>query len=214
MNYSKLVKQLTAEMKKGVQYKDIPKVFKIFLIIAMIPLIVSFVISKLVFGISLFVYRIIAAPADYLNKWLKAEKSDVMHLTQAVMYLVAFPTIFGLQVILSLNSVFFFLQWFGMMIQAYLLTLGGIKWQPFLTEAEFGGEEAEYVTKPNRLIKIIFACIVFGAAALWVLLTLISLIAKGNFLIFISGFAAFIAVVYWIFVAIVNPCVFKVISKK
>ena len=37
MNYSKLVKQLTAEMKKGVQYKDIPKIFKIFLIIAMIP---------------------------------------------------------------------------------------------------------------------------------------------------------------------------------
>ena len=90
-----------------------------------------------IFNLTNFFFKMLAAPADYLDKWLKAEKEGVQHATQAVIYLVALPTVFGFQVLLSLNAFSFFFQWFFLQIQAYILTLGGTKWQPFITEAKF-----------------------------------------------------------------------------
>jgi hypothetical protein len=43
-------------------------------------------------------------------------------------------------VALSFNAIAFYFQWFGIQIVAYILTLGGIKWQPFITEATFDEE--------------------------------------------------------------------------
>ena len=50
------------------------------------------------------------------------------------------PFIFFQHVILAFNSFMFFFQWFGLMLQAYIMTLGKIKWQPVIFEAKFDEE--------------------------------------------------------------------------
>ena len=157
MDYAKLLRQLTTEMKTGVQYARIPKPFRIFAIIAMIPLIVAFVLTMVGYWIAIFFYKLISSPAEYLHQWLRNQKDEVHHATQAVMYFLCLPFIFGLQVGLAFNAISFFFQWFFLMIQGYLLTLGGIRWQPFITEAKFDEEEPEYELKPEATAASIFA---------------------------------------------------------
>ena len=137
MNYSALLKGLSNEAKNKSLLKKLNIVVRIILTIIFIPLFVAFFFAKLGFWFTLFFYKMIAAPAEYLSKWLDSQKDGVHHATQAVMYFVCMPTIFGLQILLSFNAVSFYLQWFGLQICAFILTLGGTRWQPFISEATF-----------------------------------------------------------------------------
>ena len=137
MNYSALLKGLTNEMKKHSNLKTLPILPRILLTIIFIPIFIAFFFSKIGFWFTMFLYKMISAPADHLHKWLTEQKDGVQHITQAVMYFVCLPTIFGFQVVLSFNAISFYLQWFGIQIQAFILTLGGVRWQPFVTEAVF-----------------------------------------------------------------------------
>lgn len=224
MDYSKLINNLTAEMKKGTQYARIPLVARIFLIVAMIPLIISFVVTKIFYWITLFGYKMIASPAEYLHEWLKKQKDEVQHATQAVMYWVCLPFIFGLQLLLSFSSLVFFIQWFLLMIQGYLLTLGGIKWQPFITEAVFEEDNTEYECKPSEKAASIFAYVAGGVVAVIILLTLIAKIfepaiydAGPGLYKFYRGLGSvknFFSYVHIILIAIVNPILFKRVPKN
>lgn len=168
MDYSALVKQLTLEMKKGAQYKRIDNPFRIFAIVAMIPLIVSFILTKLGYWCILFFYKMLDTPAEALHKWLRDQKDEVQHATQAVMYWVCLPAIFSLRLLQAFCEFAFFVQWFALMVQGYLLTLGGIKWQPFLTDVSFDEDDAaEY--KPGKTGAIIFSCVACAAMLLSIL---------------------------------------------
>ena len=48
----------------------------------------------------------------------------------------------------ALTATLFYFQWFGLMLNVYLVTLGGVKWQPFLLEAKYD-EEVEWDLKPS-----------------------------------------------------------------
>ncbi len=222
MDYSKLINQLTAEMKKGIQYKRLPLLFRIFAIIAVAPIIVTFILSKLLYWVTLFLYKMISSPAEYLHQWLKDQKDEVQHATQAVMYWICLPFIFSLQILLSLNAISFYIQWFFIMIQAYLLTLGGIKWQPFITEATFE-EDAEYDLQPKPLFANIFSCAAFGSLAFYVIFaiitsSLLTAVNNGtcNFEVFkaFSDITTVFSKIYAILIFIVNPILFKKTIKK
>ena len=222
MDYTKLVNNLTAEMKKGVQYARMPKLLKIFMIVALFPLIITFVVSKFLYWVTLFFYKMISSPAEYLHEWLKKQKDDVKHATQAVMYWVCLPVVFGFQLLLSFSSLVFFFQWFFLMVQGYLLTLGGIKWQPFITEASFEEDTAEYECKPNTEIAAIYAYITAGVLALYILLTLIVKVITGSadmtyemykFCDALLDIASPLSRIYLILIAIVNPILFKRVPK-
>lgn len=218
MDYSALVKQLTLEMKKGVQYKRMDKPFRILTVIAMIPLIVAFVLSKLGFWFTLFFYKMLSSPADALHKWLRDQKDDVQHATQAVIYLVCLPAIFGLQLLLAACSFTFFVQWFVLMIEGYLLSLGGIKWQPFVTEASFG-EDAAVDYKPGKIGAMVFSGVAIGSVALGILFSavtaLVALIAPEAVTAYgvIGAIAGIFYGIYWLTIVIVNPIMFKRIEK-
>ena len=137
MNYSALLNGLSNEVKNNSKLKKMNIVVRILLTIIFIPLFISFFFAKLFFWFTMFFFKMLAAPAEYLGRWLTDQKDGVQHATQAVMYFVCLPTIFGLQVVLSFNTFAFYLQWFGLQIQAFILTLGGARWQPFITEATF-----------------------------------------------------------------------------
>lgn len=141
MNYAKLLKQLTTEMKtKNARWSKMKKGLKIFLIIVFIPFIVSFILSKIVFWLTMFFYQLLGAPAGHLHHWLHAEKDVVQPAAQAVLYLICMPVVFGLQVVLSLASFLFYVEWFVLQIIAFIVTLGGSKFQPFINEATFDEE--------------------------------------------------------------------------
>ena len=139
MNYAALLKNLSKEAKTNSNLKKMNIIGRIILTIIFIPLFIAFFFSKIGFWLTMFFYKMVAAPAEYLNKWLEAEREGVQHATQAVIYFVCLPTIFSFQITLSINAISFFMQWFCLQIQAFILTLGGTKWQPFITEASFEG---------------------------------------------------------------------------
>ena len=144
MDYLKLSRALTREYreKRSSAYQRVPVVVKVLLLIILFPLRVSFFISRLVYWFTWFFFKGLSAPVDYLQVWLDSQKEGLGDITHAVLYLVCLPTIFSQKVVLAFNSFAFFFQWFGLMLSAYILTLGTIKWQPVVTEALF--EEKYY----------------------------------------------------------------------
>jgi len=145
MDYIKLLDALKKEYreKRKHAYNNLPAVAKILLLILLFPLRVGFFISRLIYWLTWFFFKGFSSPVDYLQVWLDKQKENDGDLGKAVLYLVCMPTIFVYRVILAFNSFSFFFQWFGLMISAYILTLGTIKWQPVITEASF--DEAEPV---------------------------------------------------------------------
>lgn len=224
MNYSKLINSLTAEMKKGVQYARLPKLVKIFMIVAVAPLIVSFVVSKFIYWVTLFFFKMISSPAEQLHNWIRKQKDELQHATQAVLYFVCLPAVFGLQLLLSFSALAFFFQWFLLMVQGYVLTLGGIKWQPFITEASFDEEQTQYVCKPEVNVAAIYAYVTAGALLLYILIYFISGIVKDSLMDeFSKGLFEFYKVlgsvngavskIYLILLFIVNPILFKKVAE-
>ena len=211
MDYAKLVKKLIADMKKGVQYNRMSLPAKIFAIIGVVPLIVSFVLTTLCYWITLFFYKMLSAPAEQLQHWLTSQKDDVQHATQAVMYWICMPFIFFLQVLLSLNAMSFYIIWFSLMVQGYLLTFGGIKWQPFIMDATFDDDNGYCISKPSALTLDVLGYVLGGTFIAGVFFRLISNLFKT--ISVVSGALGLMATVffiaYFIVLYIVNPCLCK-----
>lgn len=142
MDYLKVLRSLKKEFKEAgkAKYESLNIVVRILLTIIFIPLRISFFFSRLFFWFTWFFFKGLAAPVDYLQTWLRKEKEGIAHATQAVLYFVCMPTIFSQQVLLAFNSFSFYFQWFGMMVVAYIMTLGAVRWQPVVTEATFPEE--------------------------------------------------------------------------
>ena len=212
MNYSKLLHGLIAEMKTGVQYKRIPQPFKAFVIIGMIPMILAFIGQSIAYRVQVFFFKALSAPAEYLHRWLRGQKDEVEHATQAVMYFVCLPYIFFLQTLLALASLGFFFSWFGLQVTGYLLTLGGIRFQAYVSDATYDEvKEGEYVCTPNDQIAIIFSCVLVGSIALNVLLGIVIDISD-SYRVWsaVSGMRSLLNLIYWVAVVIVNPILFRV----
>ena len=212
MNYSALLHGLIAEMKQGAQYKRIPQPFNVFLIIGMIPMILAFIAQSIAYRVQVFFFKALSAPAEYLHKWLRGQKDEVGNLTQAVMYFVCLPYIFFLQSLLALASLGFFFSWFGLQVTAYLLTLGGIRFQAYVSDATFAEEEAcEHVCTPEDKVAIIFVCVVFGALALNFLLGFVAdMVNSYKALKTVYDLRSLLNLVYWGAVVVINPILFHV----
>lgn len=139
MDYMKLLHDLKNEFfaANKERYENMNKVLAFILTIFFIPMRVGFFFARIVYWFTWFFFRAISAPIDYLQRWMKGQKDEVKHATQAVLYLVCLPYIFFQQVILSLNAVSFYFQWFGLMLSAYIMTLGKVRWQPVISDAQF-----------------------------------------------------------------------------
>lgn len=137
MNYSMLLKNFGREVAGKIQYKHIGSPFKVFAAIATIPFWIAYAFMYCVEYVYLFLYNAVASSVDYLEAWVKDSKKSVNQLTEAVIYLVTTPAIFAIRCCLSLFSIGFYMMWFFSMCYAYIATLGGIRWQPFISSAKF-----------------------------------------------------------------------------
>ena len=139
MDYLKLLNDLKKEFFEAgkAKYNSMNKFLALVLTIVFIPMRVGFFFARLFYWFTWFFFKALSAPVDYLQNWLKEQKDDVKHATQAVMYVVCLPFIFSQQILLAFNSFAFFFQWFGLMLSAYIMTLGAVRWQPVISDAEF-----------------------------------------------------------------------------
>lgn len=149
MDYTSSMRGLLAQAKKGQQYKRLPKPARICMFIGLLPLIVECAVLIAIYYCVNFIQKLICAPADFLNGFLKQERDGVKHLSQAIMYAIAFPMVFLFKVMLSFLSVYMYLIWFLIMCLTYLVTLGAIKWQPYLFDVKYEEEEVKYEFTPS-----------------------------------------------------------------
>ena len=206
MHYSTLMKGLLSEIKQGVQYKRMITPIKVLAIIAMAPWVATFEILGFIYRVCLFFYKMLTAPASHLHRWMKEQKDDVKHATQAVLYAVCLPFIFFLQVVLSLFSIVFYLVWFAYMVNGYILSFGGIKWQPSIADASYENSDVSGDYKPGRVGSTVYVCMTFGFMAMTLLFGLICTAAL--FVETLALLLAFLAI-YLVMVWIVNPIMFR-----
>ena len=142
MDYLKLLNGLKKEFFEAgkAKYESLNIVVRVLLTLVFIPLRVSFFFARLGYWFTWFFFKCLSTPVDYLQSWLNAQKDEVHPATQVVLYLVCIPVIFSQQVMLAMNAFAFFFQWFGLMISAYVMTLGAVRWQPVISEATFDAE--------------------------------------------------------------------------
>lgn len=142
MDYLGLLSNLKKEFKEAnsQRYQTMNIALKILLTIIFIPLRVGFFFGWLGYWFTWFFFKAIAAPADYLCAWYDKQKETLGDISKALLIFVCMPFLFFQQVILAFNSFSFFFQWFGLVLQAYIMTLGKFRWQPVITEAKFDEE--------------------------------------------------------------------------
>ncbi len=211
MHYTTLMKGLLTQMKQGVQYKRMPTAVKVLAIIAMAPWVATFEIFGFIYRICLFVYKALAAPASHLHQWMKEQKDEIKHATQAVLYAVCLPFIFFLQIVLSLFSIVFYLVWFVYMLNGYILSFGGIKWQPSIADASYENADVSGDYKPGFVGTTVYVSMTFGFLVLALLFGLIFTVAPFvETLALVLVFGGAYAVMVWI----VNPIMFRKVKVQ
>ncbi len=215
MDYSKTMRGLIAEAKKGSQYARFTSGTKACMFIGLLPFIIESIALIIVYNIINFVCKLISAPVDYLNGFLKEERDGVKHLSQAIMYAIGFPMIFLFKISLSFLACVMYLLWFYIMCLSYVTTLGAIRWQPFLFDAKYDCKE-EYTYTPSAetakawsIVQLILGIIYFVG----LILVLIGPIRSYSYGYYYS--IAHITVgqifefIYILITAICIPCIFR-----
>ena len=162
MDYQKSIQTLLKEAKAGTSYYQLAKPYRVFLWIALFPLYVLEMSLIISYYVMLFLYNAMMSPVTYLESWQDKKKDGVFHATQAVIYFVSTPFIFLLRIVLSMMSFAFFFLWFYLMCTTYIVTLGGVKWQPFINVVPENVKE-EKVLKASAGEKFAAVALVFFA---------------------------------------------------
>lgn len=147
MDYGYLIKALKDEAKQNIQFARMNKGPRILARLITLPWLFAVMSAVLSYYVTLFFYKACLTPIQHLHNIMRKEGEVVKHGTQVVIYWIAFPIIFDLYILLSLATITFYFQWFNVMVCMYFATLGGVKWQPFITDATF--EERAWVLKPS-----------------------------------------------------------------
>jgi len=202
MNYNSIIKSFICEAKSGIQYKRMGKPFSIFSFIAMLPMIIAATAQVIAYYVLLFVYNGLASSVEYLERWLEGKRGGVRHATEAVLYLVAMPYIFFCQALLAFFAIVFYFCWFALMCCAYVATLGGVKWQPFLNTASFDDYNSRATT--NVIAAKVYSIISFSLFVFVVLFNIISL-SGGD----VGGVASAFSSIYYSHLIIATIAIFR-----
>lgn len=204
MDYQHYIKSLVKEAKEGIQYKKMPLGLRILTIIAMAPFVAAVIACIIFWNVILFMFYAISSPVDYLEGWQTGKKDTVHVPTQAVFYLVTTPIILIGKVFLSLAGFFFYFTWFFMMVFTYLLTLGGVRWQPYLNTATYDDTEYKWSLRPGKIPAMVYSIVSVSLLFFVLLFFLIALIEPDVTIVYVV-----FLVLYLIPTAIVNPIMFK-----
>lgn len=206
MNYQgKVIRALLSEAREGIQYRRLPTFARIFAFIALLPIIIIDCVLIAEYYALLFIYKAASFPVESLEAWLDGKREGTRHATEAVLYLVAMPWIFFCRVWLSICTLVFFFLWLFIMAATYLVTLGGVRWQPFINEADFDGEHS-FDLKPSRGVAVGFT---IGAFAVAVLTVIARVVWVFTFSYPVYLVYDVVSTVLFVLTVIVNPLLFR-----
>ncbi|MBQ8719710.1 MAG: hypothetical protein IJY65_01615 [Clostridia bacterium] len=174
MNYSTLLKNLLAEVKSLNRYKEIKKPFNILAFIAVFPFVTASFFISVFYIIFDFIFNGIASCARYLEKWVDEKKKDIHPASEAVLFFITMPTIFFFNVLLSGFALFYYFTWFVLQINLFIATLGGTRWQPYISNAEFA-KENEFVIETSEMASLVFSVVAFGLFVIFVIISVFNL---------------------------------------
>lgn len=162
MDYNKKIKGLIKEAFEFIQYKNQNMHCRIFLIVASAPLIAFAAVNIILYYILLFCYKAFSAPIDFLHNKLEEQGEKVKHATQVVIYFVGWPLVFLSYVGIALAAILFYFQWFITIASVYLATLGGVRWQPFINEAQYDDKKRKWITRPGSIGCFAYLVVFYG----------------------------------------------------
>jgi len=169
MKYFDTINGLAKEAFAKKQYKQMGRPFSVFAFIGVLPYFITSLLLGLVFYVYLIFFNALSAASDYLDTWLGNTRQGVKHATEAVLYLVSVPAILVIKVALAIFTALLFVLWFLVQCCVYIVSLGGIRWQPNLATADYNGNTT-YVPTTGRITARVFSLISFCAFIIYVLL--------------------------------------------
>ena len=145
MKYSKMLKSLLDEAFGPRLRNSMPLTSQLIWGILLLPITISYLFMLAYFYCIEFALKGLAAPYEAYHQFLKKAGSEVRHGTEVLIYAVAFPFLAVYHATVATFNFALYTLWFCIMILTCVLTLGGVRWQPFLTDATFGevSKEAE-----------------------------------------------------------------------
>lgn len=205
MDYSARVKSLLKEVFSAKQYKLLSPAAKVFAFIGVFPFIAYATLLTIAYNVYVFLFNVLSSSVNYLENWQKKKKDDSSWFGEGILYLITFPFIFFNQVLLSFMSISFFFIWFFMQCTFYIATLGGIRWQPYITKID-NNDTTKYIATTNKRAGNVLSIILGSAIILYIVLLILNLITE------ISAFAISYSILDWIYslgAVISVPIVFK-----
>lgn len=204
MDYSIPMRSLLTEVFACKQYKRLTPVAKVFGFIGVFPFIAAFAILYVVYNICVFLFNVLSTSVDYLENWQKKKTDGSGWFAEGIIHLVSLPFIFFCQIILSFISISFFFIWFFMQCMLYIATLGGIRWQPYITRINPEDAGQSYVATTNHTAGAIVTIVIGAIFLLYLILYFIGL--DDYDVMYVAGIVNYI---YILGTSITVPIVFK-----
>ncbi len=205
MNYSLYFKSLVKEATDGKQYKRLATAGKVFGFIGVFPFIVASVLLSIAFNVYIFVFNLLSCSVDYLESWLKSKKDDSRWFGEGVIFLVALPFVFLNHILLSFLTISFFVIWFFMQCTFYIATLGGTRWQPYISKVDLN-DGKHFVATTNITAGNVTSIVIGAIYSLYLFLSLIGLFVDDYDY---SQFVSIIKLILQLGTVITVPIVFK-----
>lgn len=125
------MKKLLTEAFKFKKYKAMHPALAVFTGIFMIPVVLmSFAVTAFLAALS-FIYAVFSSPVKFLHALVSGEGKTVMHATQAIIYLISWPTILLFYAFLSFLLLFILPAYALLSFLLYIWSLGGFKFHLF-----------------------------------------------------------------------------------
>ena len=113
------------------KYKAMHNVLAVFTGILMIPIVIASFLATAVFAALAFTFSILASPVKYLHEIVRGEREGVKHATQFIIYLISWPTVFFLYVLMSGLLLLMLPTYALLTFLLYVWSLGGFKFHLF-----------------------------------------------------------------------------------
>lgn len=134
MDLFRIYKDLVKETLLFKSIKGLTVAKRVLCIIVLSPFIALYTVMLLVYGSIVTLYRMFNGHLNFIHDFIKNERGEIRHATEAVVYWVAFPWIFVCKVLLAIMTFVLMFVHFSTSLVGYIATFGGIRFSPFMLE--------------------------------------------------------------------------------
>lgn len=179
-NIQTVFKNNFLEMFKFKRYNIFSWWFRIIVTIIMLPVILVAALLGVFYQLGIFGLKIGQIVPKYIKETI--DENEVTGAALFVVYFVAYPMKFFFDFFIALQMIFLALLHFWFVSFVYLASFGGIKYQPYLMEADGIVEKETPTYKLSWIVEVIISGIIVVVTALFVFVPMIqnSIAAKNE----------------------------------